>query len=154
MTYVLGRTSRSRLEGVHPDIVRVTERAIQLTEQDFTVFDGLRTVAQQREMVRRGASQTMNSKHLPQGDGFGHAVDLVPWINGQPRWEWGAIWPICRAVRTAAEELGVRIRWGGHWGELNGTTVDPEELVRRYVDAKLRAGQRAFNDGPHYELLR
>ena len=151
--FVLGRRSRKELEGVHPDVVKVVERAIELTEQDFSVHDGLRTIEEQRRYVRRGVSRTMNSKHLPQEDGYSHAVDLVPWINGKMRWEWPAIYPIAEAVRSAAEELDVTLRWGGHWAVLNGTTKPPKQLVEMYVDMRRRAGRSAFIDGPHYELV-
>lgn len=152
MGYQLGVGSRRELQGVHPDLVRVVERAIQITEVDFTVHDGLRTYAEQKEYIRRGVSQTANSKHLPQADGYGHAVDLVPYVNGKLRWEWPPIFQIAEAVRRAAEELGVAIRWGGCWGRLDGTEASPEELVRAYTEARLRAGKRAFQDGPHFEL--
>ena len=54
---------------------------------DATVFDGLRTLPEQRENLRRGVSKTLKSKHLPQADGYGHAVDIVPIINGQLAWD-------------------------------------------------------------------
>ena len=152
MTYRLGKHSWGELMGVHPDLVRVVERAIELTAQDFTVHDGLRTKEEQREYVRRGVSQTMFSRHLPQPDGFGHAVDLVPYINGKLRWEWDPIYRIAEAVRRASDELDVRIRWGGCWHTLTGTSEDPEVLVRRYADLRRRRGLRAFTDGPHYQL--
>lgn len=155
--YKLGAASRAELKGVHPRLVAVVERAIVLTEQDFTVFDGLRTPAEQAEMVRRGASTTMDSRHIRQSDGFGHAVDLVPWINGQPRWEWGPIYHIAAAVHAAAGELGVNLRWGGVWdvafGTLNGTPAGLEKAVDAYVARRRKAGRRAFIDGPHFELM-
>lgn len=76
--YQLGKTSLQRLDGVHPNLVRVVRRAIEITAQDFSVNEGLRTLERQRRLVASGASQTLNSKHLKQADGFGHAVDLVP----------------------------------------------------------------------------
>ena len=153
MPYTLGRRSRAELLGVHPDLVRVVERAIQVTRQDFSVHDGIRTMAEQRELVRRGASRTLNSKHLPQADGWGHAVDLVPYVGGRLRWEWPLIYPIADAMRAAGQDLGLRLRWGGHWGELTGTDDAPEALVRAYGDARRTAGKPAFIDGPHYELI-
>jgi peptidoglycan L-alanyl-D-glutamate endopeptidase CwlK len=155
MTYSLGSKSRNNLKGVHPNLVRVVERAIQLTPQDFTVQEGLRTRETQRLYVQRGVSKTMNSMHLLQPDGFGHAVDLVPWINGQPRWEWPLIYPIADAVRKAAVELGVRIRWGGCWQDIASLAQGPDGMkaaVNLYVDQRRRMGRTAFLDGPHYEL--
>ena len=153
MVYVLGRRSRAELEGVRPDLVCVVERAIQVTRQDFSVHDGIRTEAEQRDLVRRGASRTMNSKHLPQADGWGHAVDLVPYVGGRLRWEWSLIYPIAEAMRAAADDLGVRLRWGGCWCELTGMDDDPEAMVGAFVAARQAAGKPAFIDGLHYELI-
>lgn len=161
MAYVLGKTSRARLQGVHPDLVRVVERAIEITEMDFSVIEGLRTPERQARLVKTGASQTHNSKHIKQADGYGHAVDLVPWLdtdgNGTKEisWHWEHYYPIAAAMRQAARELGVRIRWGGHWGVyLDQTTAPPEDLVAGYVQQRLAAGKKAFIDGPHYELIK
>lgn len=151
--YYLGTNSRRELQGVHPKLVAVVERAIQLSTVDFGVHDGLRTEAEQHEYVKRGVSQTMNSKHLKQADGYGHAVDLVPYVRGKLRWEWAPIYSIADAVRTAAREVGVRLRWGGCWCVLTDTDDDPETLVRRYTERRIAQGRKAFTDGPHYELL-
>ena len=158
MTYVLGAKSRAELKGVHPDLVRVVERAIQITTQDFSVHDGLRTAEEQKRLVASGASQTMNSKHRQQADGYGHAVDLVPFINGKMRWEWPAIYPIAAAVWQAARELKVDIRWGGAWIDLDqiktGTPGAMKAAVEAYGAARRKAGKSAFTDGPHFELAR
>jgi peptidoglycan L-alanyl-D-glutamate endopeptidase CwlK len=156
MAYSLGAKSRAELNGVHPRLIKVVERAIELTEQDFGVHDGLRTPAEQQEYVRRGVSQTMNSRHMKQADGYGHAVDLVPYVNGKLRWEWEPIYVIAAAVNQAARELNVSLRWGGAW-DLNFLTIQPTpEAMRRavdgYVERRRKAGKRAFIDGPHYEL--
>lgn len=152
MSYKLGRHSLRELEGVHPDIVRVVKRAIEITEQDFTVHDGIRTEDEQREYVRRKVSRTMKSKHLPQPDGYGHAVDLVPYINGKLRWELEACYTIALAVRQAAEELGVKIRWGGCWQRLDKDQRSPELMVEEYIALRRRQGRKPFVDAPHFEL--
>ena len=158
MAYILGAKSRAELKGVHPDLIRVVERAIQITTQDFSVHDGLRTAEEQKRLVAAGASQTMNSKHRPQADGYGHAVDLVPFINGKMRWEWPAIYPIAAAVWQAARELKVDIRWGGAWIDLDqiktGTPGAMKAAVEAYGAARRKAGKSAFTDGPHFELAR
>jgi peptidoglycan L-alanyl-D-glutamate endopeptidase CwlK len=156
MAYVLGSRSLAELEGVHPRLQAVVRRAIELTEQDFGVHDGLRTEAEQREYVRRGVSQTMNSKHMKQADGYGHAVDLVPYVNGKLRWEWEPIYVIAAAVNQAARELNVSLRWGGCW-DVSFNTLQPtpaamEAAVDAYVGRRRAAGKRSFIDGPHYEL--
>ena len=152
--YKLGNTSKKRLIGVHPDLVAVVNRAIELTEQDFTVFEGVRTITQQKANVAKGVSTTLyGSRHLIGKNGYAHAVDLVPYIGGQLKWDWEGCYKIAEAVKQASIELGIPIRWGGVWdkelSEIEGTA---KEAQQRYVDKRLKAGQRAFADGPHFEL--
>lgn len=152
--YKLGKHSRSELRGVHPDLVGVVRLAIRLTDQDFTVHDGLRTIEEQLEYCRRGVSQTMASMHLPQEeDGKGHAVDLVPFINGKMRWELVPCYNIAVAMRQAAREKGVAIRWGGCWQRLDDDTREPALMVEEYVSKRRRRGRRPFIDAPHFELM-
>lgn len=152
--YKLGNKSRDKLVGVHPDLVRVVELAITLTTQDFAVHDGLRSDQEQIALVAKGASKTLNSKHKKQPDGWGHAVDLVPYINGQLRWEWKPIFHISSAVDQAAAKLGVRIRWGGVWDR----TMDmyggsPDAVKKAVYDYCARHTGPDFIDGPHFELV-
>ncbi len=153
MSYKLGRKSLSNLKGVHPDMVKVVKKAIIYTTQDFSVHSGVRTTAQQRELVRRGASKTMNSMHLPQRDGFGHAVDLVPYIDGQLRWEWPAIYPIALAMNRAAKEVGLVLRWGGVWDrDFNDFGHQKGTMKKAVADYCVRHAGPDFIDGPHYEI--
>ena len=151
MTYYLGSGSLAELKGVKPELVAVVKRSIELTEQDFTVHDGLRTLEEQRRYVATGASTTMNSKHLT-----GDAVDLVPYINGKLRWEWPPIYKIAAAVAEAARELQVELRWGGVWdrklSSIEPSALAMEDAVDAYVARRRAAGRRAFIDGPHFEL--
>lgn len=110
MTYILGKKSKSRLVGVHPDLVKVVSRAIELTDVDFIVLEGVRTAARQAELVKSGASQTLKSRHLT-----GHAMDLGASVGGHIRWDWPLYHKIAAAVKAAAEELQVPIEWGGDW---------------------------------------
>jgi peptidoglycan L-alanyl-D-glutamate endopeptidase CwlK len=110
VAFRLGARSRTRLEGVHPDLVKVVERAIVLTTVDFTVLEGLRTLERQAQLVKSGASQTMNSRHLT-----GHAVDLGAWVTNQVRWDWPLYHKIAKAMKAAAQELEIAIEWGGDW---------------------------------------
>ncbi|WP_427792273.1 M15 family metallopeptidase [Brevundimonas diminuta] len=113
MSFRLSARSRERLKGVHPDLVRVVERAIQLTGVDFMITEGLRTPARQAELKRAGASQTLNSRHLT-----GHAVDVAAWVDGDVRWDWPLYPRIASAFKQAARELNTPIIWGGDWPRL------------------------------------
>lgn len=110
MTYTLSARSESRLIGVHEDLVRVVRRALELTPVDFVVVEGRRSKTRQLELVKAGASQTMNSRHLT-----GHAVDLAPFIDRTVRWDWPPFHQIAAAMKQAAAELEIPIVWGGDW---------------------------------------
>lgn len=123
MVKALNKKSIDRLSGVHPDLVAVVQLAIQLSDIDFQVIEGVRSKARQEQLVKAGASKTMNSRHLT-----GHAVDLAALVNDSIRWDWPLYSKIAEAMKKAAQDLGVKIVWGGDW--------------------------RTFKDGPHFELSR
>lgn len=152
--YKLGAKSLENLEGVHPELVLIVRDAIKITEQDFSVFDGLRTEEEQRENIRKGHSWSMVSKHLPQADGFSHAVDLVPYIDGKLKWDWDGCYEVARAMRTAAKKRDRHLRWGGFWGRLTITTLSPRALVEDYLRRKKAKGQKSRADGPHFEIMK
>ena len=108
--YVLGTVSKNNLKGVHPDLVKVVEKAITLTEIDFRVTEGLRSKTRQIELVNKGASKTLNSRHIT-----GHAVDVVALIGGDVRWDWPLYDKIAKAFKQASKELNIPIIWGGDW---------------------------------------
>ena len=123
--------SLTNLHGVHPDLRRVMDRALQAAPFAFVVTEGLRTLARQTELVRIGASRTLDSRHLT-----GHAVDLVPYVDidkdGKVEVEEMYAWPLYHklapVIKAAAANEKVAIVWGGDW--------------------------RSFKDGPHWELDR
>lgn len=108
---------RERLRGVHPDLVRVVERARCSTS--FIVLEGLRSRERQAQLVAAGRSKTMNSRHLT-----GHAVDLAPWAddgdgvveNGELKWTRDAMAPVVLVMRQAAASLGIAMVHGHDWG--------------------------------------
>lgn len=121
--------SLKNMDGIHPDLRRVLDRALQDSPVDFVVIEGLRTKARQAELFAKGASKTMKSRHLT-----GHAVDLVPLLDldGDGKIETHEMfnWPLMRKLaphlKAAAKAVNVPIEWGGDW-----TT---------------------FPDGPHWQL--
>ncbi len=113
--FVLSQRSIDNLKGVHPDLVRVVHRAIGITKRDFGISEGVRTLDRQKELVRTGASKTLDSKHLLQPDGFGHAVDVMVYYNGKVTWDEKYFRPVIQAMFTAAILESVPIRAGGLW---------------------------------------
>lgn len=112
-SFKLSQRSKDRLKGVHPDLVAVVNRAIQLTSVDFGATEGLRSKERQAELVAQKKSLTYNSRHLT-----GHAVDVVAYLGKDISWEWSLYEEINKAFQQAAKELGVKIVWGGSWTSL------------------------------------
>lgn len=155
MAFKLSNRSKGKLEGVHPDMVAVVERAIELTKVDFGVTYGVRTVEEQEKLVASGRSQTMKSKHLIQDSGYSHAVDVVAYDGSDVVWELNVYDDICDAFKEAAIEKGVAIKWGAAWSEGDIRTYEgtAEDAMNNYIDLRRSQGRRPFIDGPHFELM-
>lgn len=152
--YKLSNRSQGNLTGVHPKLIAVVERAIEITNTDFGVIEGVRNIETQRDYVKRGVSQTMNSKHLIQPDGYSHAVDLMAYVGIRGSWEMNLYDNIADAIKQAAQEYCVSLKWGACWHIDN--IVDYEgtmqEATDEYVRLRIKQGRRPFIDGPHFEL--
>jgi peptidoglycan L-alanyl-D-glutamate endopeptidase CwlK len=123
------KSSLSKLKGVHPDLVRVVMRcAKDWKDKTFTfgITCGVRTIEEQRVLVKKGASKTMRSRHIPGKNGYSHAIDVVAMLNGKARWDWPLYDKISKAMKSAAKAEKVPLEWGGDWS--------------------------SFRDGPHYQL--
>jgi hypothetical protein len=146
----LSKRSLDRLQGVDPRLVAVVRRAIEITKVDFGVTEGLRSIETQRKYVAQGKSKTLRSKHLT-----GNAVDLVAFVDGQVSWELNLYDNIADAMKQAATELKLPLRWGAAWNvpditKWNGTM---EAAMMHYVDTRRKEGKRPFIDGPHFEMI-
>jgi peptidoglycan L-alanyl-D-glutamate endopeptidase CwlK len=126
---IIPLSSERKLKGVHPHLLRVVNRcAADWRDRTFTwiITCGVRTIEEQKLLVRKGASKTMRSRHIPAKNGFSHAVDVAAVINGKARWDWPLYGKIAVAMKAAAKKEGIPIEWGGDW--------------------------KTFKDGPHYQL--
>lgn len=128
MKYKFSNRSLNNLKEVHPDLVACVVLSLYVfSDIDFAVIEGSRTIERQRVLFNSGNSKTMNSKHLIQSDGFSHAVDLVPWVNGTIPWDdWNAFKRVSNAMNRSSKYLDIDIIWGGDW--------------------------KNFKDGPHFQL--
>lgn len=145
----LSDRSKQRLEGVDKNLVDVVKLAIEYTKIDFGVTQGLRTPEEQKKLVESGASQTMNSKHIT-----GKAVDLAAYIDGRLSWEHNLYDDIADAMKQAAIEKNVAIRWGAAWNvpDIRMWRGTMEEAMMYYIDFCRRENKRPFIDAPHFEL--
>lgn len=127
--FKLSQRSLDRLVGVHPNLVKIVKKAIEISEIDFMVIEGLRTLETQKEYVIKGVSKTLDSYHLKQKSGYGHAVDLAPIKDGKIDWNNIAQFNmVAKAMKQAAKEYGIDIVHGGDW--------------------------KTFKDYPHYQISR
>jgi len=149
MAFTLSQRSLGRLDGVKNQLHSVVTTAISLTNCDFGVTCGLRNIQEQEELVARGASQTMNSKHLT-----GDAVDVVAYIGNRISWELNLYDEIADAFKEASIKEGVPIKWGGAWSvpDLRDWHGTAEEARESYIDLRKSQSRKYFLDCPHFEL--
>lgn len=140
MSFAFGHLSNARLIGVHPKLVEVLERAIEISEQDFMILEGVRSREQMAINYGKGRTAAeceakgvaaryaqphaakvtwlndpFKSNHAVKSDGYGYAVDAVPYpvdFNTISKYD-----AIAKAVLRAAKEKGVKIRWGDDWNQ-------------------------------------
>lgn len=150
MSFKLSQRSLDNLNGVDPRLQDAVHHAIKVTKTDFGVICGLRTIEEQKALVAKGASKTMNSKHLT-----GDAVDLMAFIGSRGSWELNLYDDIADAMREGAINAGITLRWGAAWHKnLTDWTGTAEDLMNEYVDLRRSQGKRPFIDGPHFELVK
>ena len=150
MAFKFSTRSQEKLIGVDSELKEIVSLAITYTKIDFGVIEGLRTEKRQRALVESGASQTMKSKHLER-----RAVQLIAYVGSRGCWELNVYDDIADAMKRAAIESNVAVRWGAAWTvtdirEWNGTM---EEAMNSYIDTRRSQGRRPFIDAPHFELM-
>lgn len=132
MGFKFSSRSESKLIHVNDKLVRVALRALEISEADFAVTEGLRTEERQKQLVKDGFSKTMKSKHLT-----GQAIDILPSsIKPGMKWELHHFKPVLHAFHLASIELGIPLRFGINWKN------DPSLPI-----------ETKFIDAPHIELV-
>lgn len=128
--FKLSQRSKDRLVGVHPDLVKVVYRALELTPVDFGITEGVRSLATQKKYVAEGKSKTMKSRHL-----HGFAVDVVAYPKDKDTWNMKYYRMIADAFKQASAELNIPIKWGGDFVSFKDG-VHFELLSSAYPDPK------------------
>lgn len=121
MTFALSKNSKNNRTGVHPHLIDISNRAIQITTVDFGHGNdaGVRTAKRQNELFKSGKSRADGfdklSKHqIKPGDEYGMALDFYAYVFGAS-WEHHHLAMVGAAFLQAAGELGHEIEWGGLW---------------------------------------
>ena len=151
MSFKLSTRSLTKLQGVDKRLVAVVRRAIEITTVDFGVVDGVRTPEQQMEYFKKGVSQiSVGGKHVE-----GKAVDLMAYVGARGSWELNLYDNIADAMKQAAIENNVAVRWGAAWnvGDIRMWRGTMEEAMNYYIDTRRKQNKRPFIDAPHFELV-
>jgi len=124
---VFGKGSLEKLKGVHPKLVSLMMESIKDTPIDFTITDGVRTTKRQQELYAQGRTKPgvivtkadgikNKSNHQPKSDGYGHAIDFCPYVNGKLDWNnTKGFRSIGEHIKAKAKQLGIAISYGGDW---------------------------------------
>lgn len=137
------KRSLDNLRSVHPDLVLVAILGLQESKYEFMITEGLRSIARQRALIKRGSSRTLHSKHLMQSDGYAHAFDVMAIgdlnndgiVDAQDKsmtWDKDIYTSIANDVKMAASFCRINIKWGGDFKRWDG---------------------KPFFDGPHFQLV-
>lgn len=125
--YKLNERSLKNLAGIHPDLVRIMETAIEDSPCEFTITDGVRTLAQQQAIYAKGRTVEgkivsnadgvkVKSNHQVKEDGYGWAVDLYPSPDGKVNLnDVEKLKLIAIHIQETACKLDYEIDWGGNW---------------------------------------
>ena len=151
MSFKLSTRSLTKLQGVDERLIAVVRRAIEITTVDFGVVDGVRTPKQQMEYFKKGMSQiSVGGKHVE-----GKAVDLMAYVGARGSWELNLYDNIADAMKQAAIENNVAVRWGAAWnvGDIRMWRGTMEEAMNYYIDTRRKQNKRPFIVAPHFELV-
>ncbi len=112
--FKLSKRSISNMDGVHDDLKRVATRAIEITKIDFGIPDdgGKRSALEQNALYKEGLSMCDGYKKLSNHQS-GNALDFYAYVDGKGSWEKEHLAQIAAAFLQAANELGIKLRWGG-----------------------------------------
>ncbi len=161
--YKLGNTSKERLATGRKEIVMVVERAIEITELDFTVLEVFRDQERQFKLWQKKASKLNGAErgsyiHEYPGTGMSYhqlraAVDLGALIDNRISWDFGPYYDVARSMQTASKELNIPIIWGSIWDRnLDDLSSNLEYEVAEYTKRRTKLGKKVFLDGPHFQL--
>ncbi len=142
--YAFGKESRSKLATCHQDLQLIMNEAIAISNVDFGIAEGERSIAQQIIYFREGKSKidgvTQKGKHNYSPS---LAVDIYPFIEGKPKWDNEHLSYLAGVFHAVSEmlfktgKINHKLRWGGNWNSDGTILID-----------------QSFDDRPHFELVK
>jgi peptidoglycan L-alanyl-D-glutamate endopeptidase CwlK len=114
--YKLSNTSKIRLDGVDPRIIKIIDLALTISTVDFGIplHGGLRTKAEQQALFCREVSKcdgVINKSEHQSGKAF----DIYAYVDGMASWDRYHLTQVAAALLQAASLLGYELEWGGLW---------------------------------------
>lgn len=121
--FKFGVRSIRKMNDIKPILRKLCDRALSLSDIDFGITEGLRAKERQTYLVSIGRSWTMNSYHLT-----GDAIDFACYDeNGKMTWDFSYFEKVAFAFYKAADQLNLRITWGGTWDSMDGPHIQLEK---------------------------
>lgn len=128
--YYFGSTSKKVLSTIHIDLAAVAHKALSYGVMDASAIQGRRNRASQNRYFQLGKSKVQwpDSKHnVYEPYELAKALDIVPYVNGKPSWNFYHCLVWSGLMLAAASELGVAIRWGGNW-DMDGEPITDQDF--------------------------
>lgn len=135
MTYKFGNRSRQAIARVHPNLIKLCNKVLELNLFDFGITCGYRGQDAQNQFVFEGKSKVKwpNGKHNQDPS---EAVDFILYVNGKASWDNLNSWYMAIGVfRGVAAMLDINIRVGADW------------------DGDFSTRDQTFHDLPHIEII-
>ncbi len=141
--YKFGNISKGRLRTCHKDIQLIMNEAIKITNVDFGILEGERSIKKQQQYFKEGKSKIDGIKKKGKHNySPSLAVDIYPYFNNGAKWDNEHLSYLSGIIHAVSEMLlksgkvTHKIRWGGNW-DMDGIIL---------LD-------QSFDDRPHFELV-
>ena len=142
--FKFGNKSKERLNTCHKDIQLIMNEAIKISNVDFGIAEGHRSLEKQLQYFKQGKSKidgvTKKGKHNYTPS---LAVDIFPYLENEANWDKEHLSYLSGVIHAVSEILFTqgkithKIRWGGNW-DMDGVIL---------ID-------QSFDDRPHFELVK
>ena len=141
--YKFGNRSKSKLSTCHKDIQLIMNEAIKITNVDFGIAEGYRSIEKQQQYFKEGKSKIDGvNKKGKHNYSPSLAVDIYPYFENGAKWDNEHLSYLSGIIHAVSEmlltdgKISHKVRWGGNW-DMDGVIL---------ID-------QSFDDRPHFELV-